>query len=67
MQLTTTPEATNYVATWQFPSILWNPKVQYRIHKSSPPLPILTQTNPVHITPSHLYKIHPNIIHPPTS
>jgi hypothetical protein len=28
---------------------------------------MLSQTNPVHITPSHLSKIHPNIIHPPTS
>jgi hypothetical protein len=44
-----------------------NPKVQCRIRKSSPPVPILSQTNPVHITSSHLYKIHPNIIHPPTS
>jgi hypothetical protein len=51
------------VWTLEFPSILWNPKVQYRIHKSSPPVPIPSQTSPIHITPSHLYKIPPNIIH----
>jgi hypothetical protein len=29
-----------------------------QIHKSSQPVPILGQTYPVHINPSHLYKIH---------
>jgi hypothetical protein len=62
MEPSTTREATRY-----FPSITWNPKVQYRIHKSSPPVPILGQTNLVHITPSHLSKIQPNVIHPPAS
>ena len=31
-----------------------------------PPVPILGQTNPVHIPTSHLLEIHPNIIHPST-
>jgi hypothetical protein len=29
--------------------------------QSSPPVPILSHTNPVHITPSNLSKIHPNL------
>jgi hypothetical protein len=67
MELRTTREATNYVATWLFPSILWNPKVQYRIHKSSSLVAILSQTNPVHAAPTYLQKINFNIVRPPTS
>ena len=50
----------------KFPPISRNPKVHYRTHKRTPPVPILGQPDPVHMPTSHLLEIHPNIIHPPT-
>ena len=55
-----------FAASQEIPRISRNPKVHYRTHKRPPPVSILGQLNPVHISTSHLLEIHPNIIHPST-
>jgi hypothetical protein len=57
MELSPSWEAASCAATQELPSILRNPEVHYRVHKS----PILSQMNPIHTIPS--YKIHFNIYH----
>jgi hypothetical protein len=60
-------QAASCASTQKLQSILWNPKVHYRIRKSPPLVPILSQINPIHIIPSYLSKIHFTIVNSTTS
>ena len=58
-------EADRSSASQESPRILWNQKIHYRIHNSSPPVPLLGQINAVH-APTQFLNILFNIILPST-
>jgi hypothetical protein len=67
IELGPSSEAISGSAADEFPNILRNSKVYYRIHKSRQMVPNLSQINPVHITPHYPSKLNFNIIHPSKS
>jgi hypothetical protein len=48
--------ANRYSASQEIPHILLNSKFYYRIQKGSPLVPILSQLDPVHVSPFHFLK-----------
>ena len=48
MEQSPTWEANRFPASQEIPHILWNPQFPFRIHKCPPPVPILSQIDPVH-------------------
>jgi hypothetical protein len=57
MKLSPSWQAASCAATQELHSILWNPKVHYRVYTISRSVLILSQINPVHTTPSYLRSI----------
>jgi hypothetical protein len=60
MELSPPGEDANCASTEEIASILWNPQVHHRVHKSPPLFPVLSQINLVQTTPSYLSNIHLN-------
>jgi hypothetical protein len=49
-------ETNRFAASQEISHILLNPNVHYRIHKCTPPVSIVSQSNPVHTYTSHFWR-----------
>jgi len=58
-------ETYSFLASQEIPRILWHQIVHRHIQKRPPPVPILSQINPVHAT-SHFLNLYFNVILPYT-
>jgi hypothetical protein len=45
-------------ASQEMTHLLWNPNVHYRVHNSTPPVPILSYRRPIHTLPTNIPKNH---------
>jgi len=54
-------DADRFSASQEIPLILWNPKFHYPVHKCPPPVPFLSQIDPVHVSTFNALKIELNI------
>lgn len=62
MQMSLSWEANSCSDTQGIPSIIWNPKAHYHVHRSPTLVSMLSQLNPILIPPSYFFKRICNII-----
>jgi len=62
MEQSPSGELTSHSAVKEMPRFLWNPKVHYRVHNSSPLVSLLSHMHPVHTFPPYFPTIHCSVM-----